>query len=220
MIQDLNEISDGKIYTGNDMVRVACRDCEGCHACCEEMGESILLDPYDVWRLCKATGKDFEMLLQKEIELHVVEGLILPNLAMAGEKEQCTFLNEAGRCSIHNNRPGLCRVFPLGRIYEDAEIRFFLQPNACQKTDRTKIKVSKWLDTPEWKKNEQFLLAWHSLRKRMEEHICNAQDEQTTKTINMFMLNLFFIKPYDTGIDFYGQFDERLAQAGQVLDRR
>lgn len=217
MLQDLNEISDGKIYTDNDMVRVACRDCEGCHACCEKMGESIVLDPLDVRRILAATGKSFEELLQREIELHVVDGLILPNLAMTGEAEQCAFLNEAGRCSIHSNRPGLCRAFPLGRIYEENEIRYFLQPDACRKTERTKVKISKWLDSPERKKNEQFLLAWHKLRRTMEERIQKEQSEQAVKTMNMFFLNLFFVTPYDTAADFYEQFRQRLVQAKNVL---
>ena len=38
MLQDINEISDGKIYGVHDMVRVGCSDCEGCHSCCEQMG--------------------------------------------------------------------------------------------------------------------------------------------------------------------------------------
>ncbi len=217
MLQDLHEISDGKIYTENDMVRVSCRDCAGCHACCEKMGTSVILDPLDIWNLFAATGKSFEELLQKEIELHVVDGLILPNLAMTGEAEQCAFLSDTGRCSIHANRPGLCRVFPLGRLYEEGELRYFLQQDACQKTERTKIKVSKWLDTPERKKNEQFLLAWHDLRGRMEERIREEQNEQTAKTINMFLLNLFFATSYDAGTDFYEQFRQRLAQAECVL---
>lgn len=217
MLQDLNEISDGRIYVSNDMARVACQDCAGCHACCEQMGSSIVLDPFDVWRLCVATGKSFEELLQKEIELQVVEGLILPNLAMVGKKEQCTFLNEAGRCSIHANRPGLCRVFPLGRIYEEGEIRYFLQTDACQKPERTKMKISKWLDTPQMKKNEQFLLAWHRLRKEVQHRVSAEAGEETAKTINLFLLNHFFVTPYDTQKDFYEQFEVRMEQAGHVL---
>ena len=57
MLQDLNDISDGKIYKENDMVRVAANDCAGCHACCEGMGDTIILDPLDVHRLCAITGK-------------------------------------------------------------------------------------------------------------------------------------------------------------------
>ena len=48
----LEEISDGKLYEANDMVKADCQDCAGCHDCCEGMGDSVVLDPLDVNRLC------------------------------------------------------------------------------------------------------------------------------------------------------------------------
>ena len=48
---DLNEISDGKLYTSNDMVKADCYDCQGCSACCRGMGKSIILDPIDLFHL-------------------------------------------------------------------------------------------------------------------------------------------------------------------------
>ena len=48
---NLDEISDGKLYDANDMVKVGCSDCAGCSACCHGMGETIVLDPYDIWQL-------------------------------------------------------------------------------------------------------------------------------------------------------------------------
>ena len=45
---DLSEISDGKLYTGNDMVKADCRGCAGCSSCCQGMGSSIILDPLDI----------------------------------------------------------------------------------------------------------------------------------------------------------------------------
>ena len=42
---DLQEISDGKLYTANDLVKAGCNDCAGCSACCRGMGNSIVLDP-------------------------------------------------------------------------------------------------------------------------------------------------------------------------------
>lgn len=35
---NLEEISDGKLYGLNDMVRADCGDCKGCFACCTGMG--------------------------------------------------------------------------------------------------------------------------------------------------------------------------------------
>ena len=51
-----------------------------------KMGTSIVLDPCDIWRLTTVTGKNFEQLLADTIELQVVDGVILPNLRMDGEK--------------------------------------------------------------------------------------------------------------------------------------
>ena len=31
---DLKEISDGKLYSANDMVKAGCDDCKGCSDCC------------------------------------------------------------------------------------------------------------------------------------------------------------------------------------------
>lgn len=61
--------------------------------------------------------ENFDTLLANYLELNVVDGMVLPNLKMAGEEEACLFLKD-GRCSIHGYRPGICRLFPLGRIYE------------------------------------------------------------------------------------------------------
>lgn len=211
MLQELNEISDGKIYNVNDMVRAACNDCAGCHACCEGMGDSIVLDPLDVWQLCRATGKSAQQLLDDTIELGVVDGVILPHLRMEGQEERCPFLNQEGRCSIHPFRPGLCRVFPLGRIYEEKGIRYFLQREACQSPNRTKVKVGKWLDVPQQKKNEHFLLSWHAFRKAVEEKLSGMKDENAKKNLNLFILQQFYLTPYEDE-DFYGQFDARMQQ--------
>ena len=56
-------------------------------------------------------------------------------------------MNDAGRCSIHPYRPGICRLFPLGRYYEEDGFRHILQIHECEKTNRSKVKIRKWMDT-------------------------------------------------------------------------
>ena len=48
----MEEISDRKLYTSNDLVKADCGDCEGCHACCTGMGSSIVLEQERLLRLC------------------------------------------------------------------------------------------------------------------------------------------------------------------------
>ena len=103
----LNDISDGRLYTRYDLVRADCQDCTGCSACCRGMGSSIVLTPYDVCLLTNNLGCRFDSLLAEHVELSVIDGLILTSLKMAGDKEQCSFLDDSGRCSIHSYRPGI-----------------------------------------------------------------------------------------------------------------
>lgn len=135
---EIDKISDGKRYGANDLVKVGCDDCRGCSACCNGMGDSIVLDPMDVYRLEKKLGKTMEeILLAGNVALRVVDGVILPHLKMTEQSDQCSFLNEEGRCSIHDARPGFCRMFPLGRLYEDGTFSYFLQVNECPKENKT-----------------------------------------------------------------------------------
>lgn len=209
---DMSEVSDGKLYGLNDMVKVGCDDCKGCSACCHGMGSSIVLDPYDAYRLTTGLNCKFEDLLVDKLDLNVVDGIILPNLKMTGDKESCAFLNEEGRCSIHAIRPGICRIFPLGRIYENGSFQYFLQINECKKSNRTKVKVKKWIDTPDIAKNEKFINRWHYYLKQLSEQM-PALPEDKVKQINMYLLNSFFVTLYEERRGFYEQFDERMQAA-------
>ena len=124
---DINEISDGKLYEADSLAKLGCNDCAGCHDCCKGMGTSIVLDPMDVWRFKSLAGIDFATLADRYIEFNMVDGLILPNLRQENDNEECAFLNEEGRCSVHKARPGICRLFPLGRIYDNEGFKYFLQ---------------------------------------------------------------------------------------------
>ena len=212
----MEEISDGNLYGPNDMVKADCGDCKGCSACCHGMGESIVLDPYDVYRLTIGFHQKFEVLLADKIELNVFDGMILPNLKMSGKKEACAFLSEEGRCTIHNIRPGICRLFPLGRIYKDGGFQYFLQIHECKHESRTKVKVKKWIDTPDLKKYDQFILAWHDFIAEMQEKMMESRNEELFKKINMFLLQQFFMEAYQEE-DFYSQFEVRMKKAKEVV---
>ncbi len=205
---DMNEISDGRRYGLNDMPKADCHDCEGCSKCCRGMGNSIVLDPLDVFQLTKGLGTTFEELLQEKLELQVVDGVILPNLKMDPHRDCCGFLSEEGRCQVHAFRPGICRIFPLGRIYENDSFEYFLQTGECPNKNRTKIKVRKWIDVPDLKTNQTFIADWHYLLKDLGK-VMVTYDEQTAKNVSMYLLNTFFVLAYDPERDFYEQFYER-----------
>lgn len=214
---DLKEISDGKLYGLNDMVKADCGDCKGCFACCQGMGQSVILDPLDCFRLTENLSCTIETLLADKLELNVVDGIVLPNLRMSGEGERCGFLNKEGRCTIHRFRPGICRLFPLGRVYEKQGFQYFLQTHECRMETRTKVKVRKWIDTSDIKQYEKFILDWHSFLKHLEQQLEQEKDSAFSNKVSMYVLKNFYLTPYKYGQDFYSQFEKRLVDASSIL---
>ena len=212
---DINDISDGKRYTSSDMVKADCGGCKNCFSCCTGMGDSVVLDPLDIYNLTINLHKSFEELLAGGVALSVYDGVILPHINMNDKEEYCFFLDHEGRCSIHAFRPGICRLFPLGRIYEEDGFSYFLQVNECANKNRSKVKVKKWIDIPDIAKNESYVLEWHNFILALQEHL-REQEEQYIKRIDMFVLQHFFVEKYSED-DFYNQFAGRLKKAKDVL---
>ena len=213
---NMQEISDWRKYRRNDMAKLGCSECAGCSECCHKVGDSIVLDPWDVHMLTTHLAASFEELMEgNRVALGVVDGLILPHIQIENEEVGCSFLNGEGRCSIHSFRPGMCRLFPLGRLYEDGGFSYFLQTEECRVQKRSKVKISKWLDIPELERYEKYINQWHYFCKGIQ---VNARDmeEEVLKNCNMYVLQNFFVASYENE-DFYGQFERRLARAKATL---
>lgn len=125
-------------------------------------------------------------------------------------------LDENGRCSIHSFRPGICRLFPLGRIYEDESFSYFLQVNECAKQNRTKVKIKKWLGIPNLGQYESYINTWHYFLKNMKAFLEEQNNEEMAKKINLYILKIFFEEPYDNE-DFYTQFENRMQRMQQIF---
>lgn len=203
-------------FSKNDMVRIGCNDCKGCFACCVNMGDSIRLNPYDIYKICDFLSCDFAALMEKNyIELQVDEGIILPNIKMQDKTLACGFLSAEGRCKIHPARPGLCRLFPLGRQYMGDHFEYFILEDACKHTGKTKVKIEKWLGESQITVYEKFVAKWFYLVKNWKEQV-QTMDQRKAREFDMSILNLFFITPYQKDTSFYEQFEKRLEVFGSL----
>lgn len=222
---NLEDISDGKLYTSADLVKIDSHGCQGCSECCRDMGTSIILDPCDADRMTKGLSCSLETLIgQRKIELQVSDGVVLPNLAMDPQTNACSFLDAERRCSIHPYRTGVCRLFPLGRFYhgtrEDGSVldtggfRYFVQSGACPRKGCSKVRIRKWLDLPDLPAYESFVLSWHRFLEWYRESLDHSDDDRNRNS-NVFLLKTFYLQPY--GNDFYGEYAGREALARQIL---
>lgn len=214
---NLEDISDGRLYGINDMARLGCNDCKGCSACCSDMGNSIVLDPLDVFRIRTNGGESIESLLQDKFELNMADGVILPNIKMTGGNASCPYLDKEGRCSIHEYRPGICRMFPLGRYYENGDYHYILQKNQCRKLNRTKVKISRWLDIPDYSDYREYVLKWHYLLLDVSEKVRELQDSDA-KQLELMLINMFYIKiEAESEKEFMEEFDQKCGMMRKLL---
>ena len=200
---DLSSLTDGKLYRSSDMARLGCNDCAGCSACCKGMGNSVVLDPYDAWRMTQELGVLFAAMIGKQVMLSVVDGLILPSLNMEATGA-CPFLNGDGRCSIHAFRPGICRLFPLGRYYHDGSFSYVLMTGECKIENRSKVKIEKWLGEPDLRSYERFVMQWKVILEETREKIGNLTDLEQQKQLSMSLLQTYYLSPF--GEDFFADF--------------
>ena len=203
---DLSFLTDGKLYRSSDMAKLGCNDCAGCSACCKGMGNSVVLDPYDVWRLERGLGLPFAQMISKQVMLSVVDGLILPSLNMESTGA-CPFLNEEGRCSIHTFRPGICRLFPLGRYYHEDGFSYVLMTGECKVENRSKVKIEKWLGEPDLRAYEKFIMQWKEILEQAREQLAKTTDLEQQKKISMCLLQNYYFASY--GVDFFSDFGSK-----------
>ena len=227
----LEEISDGRLYTENDLVKADTCNCEGCKSvCCHGMENTIILEPYDVHRITCELGTTFDELLKEKIAINRVDGILLPNLAMIAETNSCAFLDNDKRCMIHKARPALCRLFPLGRYWEDeTHFKYILQVGQCRKDNLAKIKVKKWLDTDNLTEYNEYVVLWHVYLKRIQSAVESIMRSAAAgemeaslaatqvKTICLYTLKMFYNTPYGGEETFFEEFKVRIKSAYEAL---
>lgn len=149
-------------------------ECKACGRCCGEY--TIVLTPYDIIRLRRATGRSTGELIRRgtvRIErmpfkkafgfgpvadmfemLGVSQNDIVP-IAVLGFRGEtsgeniCEFLSEPRNgkrlCNIYKDRPGMCRLHPLGCVKVGGRRRWFFRKPLCDTQGGKLQPVEKWL---------------------------------------------------------------------------
>ena len=120
-------------YSGRSYAKVsAVRTARGAAIAVPSDGgiNTIISDPLDARQLMSDVTKSFEQLRDESLDLRmgVQDGVILPNLKMAGEKEQCVYLNEKRTHVLHPSVPlqAFVGCFPLHwTCFENGSFRYF-----------------------------------------------------------------------------------------------
>ena len=187
----LDKISDGRLYDIEDVVKADTCGCDGCSDCCKDVGDLVVLTPFDIYEITNYLNMDFDKLIGDKIVLRENNKIVLPYLKMQEKNKNCSFLDEKGRCTIHLKRPNICRLFPLGRAYQDNDFKYFLQVDNCPKDELKDVKVSQWINIENYNENKKFILEWYKFIKALTFRLKFVRDEKEIAHINEFLLDNF-----------------------------
>lgn len=113
--------------------------CDADGKCCtNRKNEPVILSSYDVLRLRRRLGVNSRDFIKEYTYMTFGGESQLPMAILKTQKDdklqRCVFLKK-NLCSVHEDKPVRCRIYPLGRIMaDDGTSYFFLQnvPSYCQ----------------------------------------------------------------------------------------
>ncbi len=219
-----SEEIESQLLTLDSEFRFKCRKCG---KCCKNQ-DTILFNSRDIYNIARVMGKAPKDVIEEYAEVYIGSGSHIPVVHMVprGPNRACPFLKD-GLCSIHDSKPIVCALFPLGRVIVNAtmegsdidheEIRYLLNDIDCGSRKRINT-VRDWLARFGIQEHDEFFLLWSKVVATTAETVRMMEDCKASQSTIEFLWNTIFAVlylAYDTSIDFMLQFERN---AKSLLD--
>ncbi|RJP18800.1 MAG: YkgJ family cysteine cluster protein [Candidatus Abyssobacteria bacterium SURF_5] len=154
--EDIKEaiLTDAPRFKETDRFKFSCHRGVSCFTdCCADV--NIFLTPYDILRMKKRLGISSDEFLSRYTLIPFNEKQQVPVVVLKmleNEKKQCPFLSPGG-CTIYEDRPWACRMYPLGlaspKDNGNGEEQFYFlmqEGNCCGFKEEKEWSVRQWLE--------------------------------------------------------------------------
>lgn len=164
-------------YTGKDLKKIMesvlkpddtfTFECAMCGNCCRNRREPILLTGADIFRAAKALGKPIQEVMEQNTHGYIGDDSHIPCVVLKERLDgSCRFLRN-GKCTIQNDKPVVCALYPLGRLFDPqtGEYHYFLNQQTCQSGQKSGRvwTLQEWLDLFKIEETAQMTAVWYRL---------------------------------------------------------
>lgn len=200
----------------DDTLCFACGPHVACFTeCCGKL--ELLLTPYDLLRLSKRIGISSGDFIDEYAVIRWKTGHGFPEVLMRMDPatdKRCPFVTRQG-CSVYEDRPGACRIYPLGRAATSRafdgshrEFYFIVREDHCRGFEQQREwKVREWLadqGMEEYNRLNDLLMELYVLKTRSGGIELGAQHMQmflmacyNTERFREFVFKSGFLKRFD-----------------------
>lgn len=177
-------------------------NCTMCGKCCRKREEPILITGLDLFRIAKTLNMTTMQVIEKHTDRYIGAQSHVPILTLKERLDGSCSLLRKGHCMVHSNKPVVCALYPLGRMYNSItdEFQYFQQITPCNTGAKTWT-LQEWLNEFKISELDEESRAWNKLL--MGPTMVTSQidkdklpDEMMAVIANAFYFNYDITKPY------------------------
>ena len=194
--------------------------CRRCGKCCKNQ-DTIIFNPRDIYNIAHKFGKTMEQVIRETSEVYIGRTSRLPVVHMVprGPKNACPLLVD-GKCSVHDCKPAVCALYPLGRAalvdrtlpaeqqLDSMVIRYIINDYDCGSAKKVNT-VRDWIAQFGIEEDDEFFIRWNKLIIRTSEIIQKLEERECPPELLVTFWDAiyaaFYLK-YDTVAPFMPQF--------------
>ena len=194
--------------------------CRRCGKCCIHQ-ETIIFNARDIFNIAQKKGMTMREVMDAYTEVYIGRNSRIPiiHLLSNGPKGACPLL-ENGRCSVHDCKPTVCALFPLGRVAlnskdgqplkegETPEVKYILNDHSCGSAKKVNT-VRSWLAKFGIPEQDEFYLLWNKVLMSLTPAVMKLEEEKVSEPVLEMLWGVIYetlYLHYDTSQEFMPQF--------------
>lgn len=148
--------------------------CKMCGNCCRNRSQKINITGLDLYNIAKAQSISTKEAFEKYTSLTLEPHTELPYIQLVERLDGSCRLLRKGKCMIQEEKPVVCRLYPLGRACDTVNHIYFEQGDICR-GNAQKIKVRDWLESFKIFEVEEESVLWARFLKGCSSYLMKLQ---------------------------------------------
>ena len=210
--------------------------CRNCGKCCKNR-EDLMINSRDIFNIAMVLGLTNEQAIDRYCDTYIGKDSRIPILRLnpVGASKTCPLLSN-NNCKVHNLKPTVCALYPLGRVMvsetakenetHDAgsckpnEVQYILSNNSCGSLKR-KQTVRAWLTMYNVPIDDSFYYLWNQTIISLSAAIKGLEGKPgiSAKVLDMLWEGMYMAlyAKYDTKEEFNPQFESNVSKIQTVI---
>lgn len=180
----------------NDTFKFSCKQCG---SCCRNRCEAVVITGVDIYYMARELGITPQEFIEKNTHVNIGPHSKVPIISLAERMDGSCRMLRNGKCMVHNSKPSVCAIYPLGRmvINGDNHFSYFTQENCCPGCNGAEEHtVREWVGSFNLEQRDPECIKWNGLLDKMARFMLKNEKKMTEgikKVVHQTMFVLLYV---------------------------